>query len=80
MFKQGVEEGEIEPAADPFLTYKKPKAKPVHRRRLSLDEVEKLRDAALDPASRKTLGHRDLATTEAYVKSFDQDAEDDLWT
>ena len=32
----------------------------------------------------KTLGHRDLKTTEAYLKSFDQDAVDklgdDLWT
>lgn len=51
VFRQAIDEGEVEPAAEPFLTYKKPKAKPFHRRKLSLEEVERLRDAELDPAS-----------------------------
>ena len=51
VFRQAIREGVIEPADDPFLTYEKPKAQPVHRRKLALAEVEALRDAALDPAS-----------------------------
>ncbi len=66
VFRQAIDEGEIEPAADPFLTYKKPKAKPVHRRKLSLEEVERLRDAALDPATPTGLA-RDVFVWAFYV-------------
>ncbi len=51
VFKQAIREGVIAPADDPFLVYQKPKAQAVHRRKLSLEEVEKLRDATLDVAS-----------------------------
>ena len=66
VFKQAIREGVIEPSADPFVIYQKPKAKPVHRRKLEMSEIEKLRDADLDPASVTGLA-RDVFVFAFYV-------------
>lgn len=42
VIKQAIQEGIIEVAADPFLTYRRPPAKKPNRRKLSLEEVDLL--------------------------------------
>ena len=39
MIKQGIKEGVVKPDVDPFLVYDRPKAEPVNRRKLSIEEI-----------------------------------------
>lgn len=68
IFKQAIRDGEIRPAQDPFLVYEKPKGQRVERRKLSLDEVQRL--AGLSAADGLTPGSFDEVTRDAFVFAF----------
>ena len=68
VFKQAIRDGEIKPAQDPFLVYEKPKGQRVERRKLSLDEIQKL--AALSAEDGLTPGSFDEVTRDAFVFAF----------
>lgn len=68
VYKQAIRDAVIKPAADPFLIYEKPKGQRVERRKLPLEDVEKL--AALGPDEGLTAGTFDGVARDAFVFSF----------
>ena len=51
VIKQGIKEGVVKPDVDPFLVYNRPKAEPVNRRKLSIEEIRALEDLDLEAGS-----------------------------
>ncbi len=66
--KEAVRDGELAPANDPFLVYRKPKGRRVERRKLALSEVEAL--AALGPEDGLAAGSLDEVARDAFVFAF----------
>ena len=51
VIKQGIKEGVVKPDVDPFLVYDRPKAEPVNRRKLSIEEIRALEELELEAGS-----------------------------
>ena len=51
VIKQGIKEGVVKPDVDPFLVYDRPKAEPVNRRKLSIEEIRTLEGLELEAGS-----------------------------
>ncbi len=68
IFKQAIRDGEIRPSDDPFLVYQKPKGQRVDRRKLTLEEIQKL--SALDAEKGLVPGSFDAVARDAFVFAF----------
>jgi integrase len=68
VYRQALRDGEIRPAEDPFLTYERPRGQRVERRKLTLEEVEKL--AALGAARGLAAGSFEEIVRDAFVFQF----------
>ncbi len=68
VYKQAIRDAVIKPADDPFLIYEKPRGQRVERRKLPLEDVEKL--AALGPDDGLTAGTFDEVARDAFAFSF----------
>ena len=66
--KQAVRDGEIKPADDPFLVYEWPQRSKVNRRKLTSDEVARIRD--LGPADSVVNGSADALARDCFAFSF----------
>ena len=68
VYKEAIRDGVIEPSADPFLVYQKPKGQRVERRKLPLADIEKL--VKLGPADGVADGSAEAVARDAFAFSF----------
>ncbi|MEL6706016.1 MAG: site-specific integrase [Bacteroidota bacterium] len=68
VYKQAIRDGALKPAQDPFLVYEKPKRQRIERRKLTLEEVERL--AALGKEDGLQPGSVNVLARDVFVFAF----------